>query len=107
MYVLKGSVIVNGKTFAQYSSVFFNTDGSRVEGSGSSEESEFILIGGEVLDQPILQYGPFVETSKQKMFEVIGNYQSGTNGFERAQGWSSSIARGVVFSFGYNRTFRR
>ncbi|CAR22263.1 pirin family protein [Lachancea thermotolerans CBS 6340] len=98
MYVLKGSVIVNGKTFAQYSSVFFNTDGSRVEGSGSSEESEFILIGGEVLDQPILQYGPFVETSKQNMYEVIGNYQSGTNGFERAQGWSSSIARGVVFS---------
>ncbi|SCU80937.1 LADA_0B10330g1_1 [Lachancea dasiensis] len=96
MYVLKGAVKVNGKVFPQYSSIFFKADGSHVEGVSASDNAEFALIGGEILDQPVVQYGPFVETSREKILEVFDNYQSGLNGFENAPGWSSSISHGIA-----------
>ncbi|SCW01476.1 LAFE_0E00452g1_1 [Lachancea fermentati] len=96
MYVLEGSVSVNDKEFPQYSTVFFNADGEGVKGVSVSDNAEFVLIGGEILEQPVVQYGPFVETTKERIIKVFDNYQSGTNGFERAPGWSSSISGGIV-----------
>ncbi|SCU79548.1 LANO_0A06656g1_1 [Lachancea nothofagi CBS 11611] len=96
MYVLKGTVNVNNQDFPQYSSIFFKADGSHVEGFSASDDSEFVLVGGQMLEQPIVQHGPFVETSRERMIKVFGNYQSGTNGFERAPGWTSSISNGIA-----------
>lgn len=98
LYVLKGRLNIAGQEFSKHSSIFFKTDGSHVSGFSGSNDLEFILAGGQILDQPIVQYGPFVETSKERMMEVFQNYQSGTNGFEKAAGWTSSIANGIVES---------
>ncbi|CEP63385.1 pirin family protein LALA0_S08e01222g [Lachancea lanzarotensis] len=96
LYVLKGAVTINGQQFPQHSSVFFKNNGEHVEGVSSSDNAEFVIIGGQILDQPVVQHGPFVETSRDRMLEVFDNYQSGTNGFEKAHGWSSSIANGIA-----------
>ncbi|SCU87562.1 LAME_0D10572g1_1 [Lachancea meyersii CBS 8951] len=95
MYVLKGAVTVNSQLFPQFSSVFFKPDGLYVEGVSASEDAEFVLVGGQILDQPVVQHGPFVETTRERIIEVFDNYRSGTNGFERAPGWSSSIFDGI------------
>lgn len=98
LYLLKGSLKIGSKVFNQYDTIFFNRDGDSVQGSvaeDATEDCEFVLIGGQTLDQEIVQYGPFVETSKEKMHQVFLNYQSGKNGFERAAGWSSKIRGGV------------
>lgn len=44
-----------------------------------------------VLDQKIVQYGPFVVSSQEEIFEAMRDYQSYSNGFERAMGWRSKI----------------
>jgi redox-sensitive bicupin YhaK (pirin superfamily) len=58
---------------------------------GTADETRFVLIAGEPLDQPVVQYGPFVVTSQREAMEAIRDYQMGANGFERAPHWESKI----------------
>lgn len=99
LYVLSGQVIVNGKTYPQHTNIFFEKEGDGIEVSMSSEDtqdSQFAIIGGEALDQPIFQTGPFVTTSREKIMEAYDDYQSGTNGFEKAVGWASKIGQRML-----------
>lgn len=96
LYVSQGAISIKGQKFPQYSTIFFNVDGNTIEGTiDTDEKTEFFLIGGQILDQPIIQHGPFVETNTDKLLEVFDNYQRGINGFERAIGWRSSIRNGI------------
>ncbi|GCE99035.1 hypothetical protein ZYGM_004126 [Zygosaccharomyces mellis] len=95
IYILDGSLVINEQVFSEHSVVFFNTDGEGVVGTSASEDTQFVLIGGKILDQEVLQYGPFVETDKKRMIEVFRNYQYGINGFEKAHFWDSKIACGI------------
>jgi len=98
LYVLEGELNINGKEIKQYNAVFFKADGEGVVGSvpsTCSSNARFIIVGGKQLDQPIVQHGPFVETSREKIYEVFMNFQSGRNGFEKAPHFISSISNGV------------
>lgn len=98
LYILEGEISINDKKFDQYNAVFFNTDGDGVTGKVPIEakgKARFIVVGGQKLNQQIVQHGPFVETSREKIYEVFENYQYGTNGFEKAKGFVSSISNGV------------
>ncbi|SCU81824.1 LAMI_0B07844g1_1 [Lachancea mirantina] len=96
MYILKGSVKIAGKVYEPYSAIFFNPDGDAIAGQSASDDTEFVLVGGEILNQPVVQMGPFVETSRERIAAVYNNYQHGVNGFERAPGWTSSISNGIT-----------
>lgn len=97
LYVTKGAVKIGGKTYPQYSSIFFNVDGTEIRGEVDADgDTEFFIIGGLILDQPVLQYGPFVEINRDRLAKVFENYQHHTNGFERAAGWRSSIRNGIT-----------
>lgn len=97
LYITKGSVKIGDKSFPQYSTLFFNVDGNTIGGTVDADgDTEFFIIGGLILDQPILQHGPFVETNRERLMEVFQNYQNGTNGFEKAIGWKSSIRNGIT-----------
>ncbi|GMM36239.1 hypothetical protein DASC09_035640 [Saccharomycopsis crataegensis] len=96
IYLMQGDLSINKKTYKQHNAVFFNRDGDHIEGKNDSDKDvSFVLIGGAVLDQRIVQYGPFVETSSEKIQEVFRNYQFGINGFEKAQEWQAKIDIGV------------
>lgn len=98
LYLLEGELNINDTEIKQYNAVFFNSDGDGVVGKvpeSASSNARFILVGGQKLDQQIVQHGPFVETSREKIYEVFMNYQSGINGFERAKNFTSSISDGV------------
>lgn len=96
LYVMKGSVIIDGKIYPQYSTIFYNTDGDCIKGTTGNDDTEFAIIGGLILNQPVIQHGPFVETTREKLIEVFENYQYGINGFERAVGWKSVIRNGIL-----------
>lgn len=94
LYLMKGSLVINDTKIPRYNAVFFNRDGESVTGT-ASEDSEFVLIGGEVFNQPIIQHGPFVAVSKEKIYEKFMSYQSANNGFENLRKWESLISEGI------------
>ncbi|VVT54666.1 uncharacterized protein SAPINGB_P004190 [Magnusiomyces paraingens] len=99
MYVLEGEVMVNNEKIPQFTNVFFNDDGDGVEvrvPETFDKPAQFAIIAGQKLDQPIVQHGPFVETSRDKIMTAFMDYQNGSNGFERAVGWESEIGKRML-----------
>lgn len=94
LYVMKGSATVGGKTLNANDVVTFDTSGDGVEFTASqTEDSRIIIVGGQILDQPIVQHGPFVATSREGIMAAMLDYQSGSNGFENAPTWVSEIGK--------------
>ncbi|ODV97019.1 hypothetical protein PACTADRAFT_38834 [Pachysolen tannophilus NRRL Y-2460] len=99
LYLMNGSLILNDSTkIPQYNAVFFNRDGDFIQGKipeSSNEQASFILVAAKVFNQPIVQYGPFVQLSKEKIQQKMMSYQYGINGFERMKTWKTLISNGV------------
>ncbi|ODV76795.1 pirin-like protein Prn4 [Suhomyces tanzawaensis NRRL Y-17324] len=99
LYVLKGnSLVLNNETQAkQHHNHFFGVDGDAVEGVNpeSGDDIEFVIIGGQKLDQKIVQHGPFVATSQAGIQKAFVDYQYAQNGFENLRSWESLISNGV------------
>lgn len=103
-YVIDGFVTVQGaqgnKTEipTYHNAVLEQTgDGVVIEnGAGSEGNARFILVAGLPLDQKIVQYGPFVMNSMDEVYKAVSDYQSHTNGFERAANWESEIGKRMV-----------
>lgn len=98
LYLLDGKLNINGKDVPEHYAVYFNEDGDGIKGSVPDDvpESHFAIIAAKVLDQPIVQYGPFVEPSKEEIYQAFDDYQNAQNGFEKSKNWSSVIGRGVT-----------
>ncbi|KAJ9615341.1 RNA pol II transcription cofactor [Cladophialophora chaetospira] len=104
-YTLEGAVsISNGadeaktETVPPYHNVVFEQAGDVVTASveeGASEGARFILVAGQPLDQNIVQYGPFVTTSKDAVYQAMMDFQTSSNGFERAANWESEIGKSM------------
>ena len=46
----------------------------------AQEESEFLVLGGEPLNETVFSYGPFVMNNEEQIRECIKNYRSGKMG---------------------------
>ncbi|RMD39661.1 hypothetical protein DV735_g5468, partial [Chaetothyriales sp. CBS 134920] len=46
-------------------------------------------------DQPIVQYGPFVTTSREAVIQALQDFHNHANGFERAENWESEIGKSM------------
>lgn len=102
-YLLNGTTIFStggeSRPIGQYHNVVFEADGDSIEASveeGAEQESRFILVAGLPLDQPIVQYGPFVVTSRDEVIQAMTDYQTHSNGFERAYNWESEIGKSMA-----------
>lgn len=49
----------------------------------------FVLIGGQPLEEPVVQYGPFVMNTQAEIQQAVEDYNYCKNGFEKADLWSS------------------
>lgn len=99
LYVLNGQrAIVNDDTYVpKHHSLFFKEDGDEIEVvNQGSDEIELVLVGGEVLKQESVQYGPFVANSEASIKKKFMDYQYAKNGFERVKTWESLISAGVT-----------
>ncbi len=80
----------------QYHNVIFEQKGDQVIAqvpADAKSASRFILVAGLPLDQPIVQYGPFVLTDASQVRQAMMDYSTYSNGFERADGWQSEIGK--------------
>jgi len=64
-------------------------DGVSVWNKSSSRKLRFVLIAGEPIGEPVVQYGPFVMNTQAEIDMTIEDYHYGKNGFEMAKFWRS------------------
>jgi len=55
----------------------------------SSKPLRFVLIGGQPINEPVVQYGPFVMNTQDEIDQTIEDYHYCKNGFELAKYWRS------------------
>lgn len=101
-YVLQGVLNFSDgnsqQTVTPYHNVVFDQAGDSVTLSteeGAESNARIILVAGQPLDQPIVQYGPFVQTSREGIIQAMQDYQTSSNGFERAADWQSEIGKSM------------
>ncbi|KAL6910463.1 RmlC-like cupin domain-containing protein [Trichoderma evansii] len=97
-YVLEGDITVGegaeAKKAEQYDNVFFKQEGDVIRLStdaSATKDARVFVIAGTPLDQPVVQYGPFVLNSQEEVMQTFADYQTHENGFERAKSWRSQI----------------
>ncbi|GMY31089.1 pirin-like protein [Fagus crenata] len=54
-----------------------------------SKPLRFVLIGGEPLGEPVVQFGPFVMNTQEEIDQTIDDFENYVNGFEKARHWRS------------------
>ncbi|KAK4489126.1 hypothetical protein RD792_004920 [Penstemon davidsonii] len=55
----------------------------------SSDLLRFVLVGGQPINEPVVQHGPFVMNTQDEIDKTIEDYYYGKNGFEMARYWRS------------------
>ena len=75
IYVFKGEVSIEGKSVKDGSLALLST-GSEVK-IEAKEESEFLILAGPELNEPIARYGPFVMNTREEILQAIDDYQRG------------------------------
>jgi quercetin 2,3-dioxygenase len=62
----------------------------------AKESGRFILVAGLPLNQKVVQYGPFVMNTQDEIYQALRDYQTHSNGFERAANWESEIGKTLL-----------
>ena len=75
VYVFKGEVNVEGKSVKDGSLALLSA-GSEVT-IEAEESSEFLILAGPELNEPIARYGPFVMNTREEILQAIDDYQRG------------------------------
>ncbi|RDK44245.1 RmlC-like cupin [Aspergillus phoenicis ATCC 13157] len=103
-YTLAGKTIFGSggetKTITEFHNVVFEQKGDFVEASvpeNADEEGRFLLVAGQPLDQKVVQYGPFVVTSEQEVYQAMVDFQTASNGFEKSRNWESEIGKRMAY----------
>eukprot|EP00262_Sarcandra_glabra_P016463 TRINITY_DN5373_c0_g1_i2.p1 TRINITY_DN5373_c0_g1~~TRINITY_DN5373_c0_g1_i2.p1 ORF type:complete len:302 (-),score=55.21 TRINITY_DN5373_c0_g1_i2:240-1145(-) len=92
VYVLEGEGIFgNSKsTLVAAHNLLLLGPGDGLEAWNKSSKSlRFIVIGGEPLGEPVVQFGPFVMNTQGEIDQTIEDFQCCINGFEKAKQWRS------------------
>lgn len=50
-----------------------------------------MLVSGEPINEPVVNYGPFVMNTQEQIEQTFEDYQESKNGFENRSKWSSKI----------------
>lgn len=103
-YLLSGSAVFGSSDGTQlvkeFHNVVFEQKGDFVEVSvpdNAETGARFMLVAGQPLDQKVVQYGPFVLSSEEDVYQAMLDYQTASNGFEKSRGWESEIGKRMTF----------
>nr|KAJ0216204.1 hypothetical protein LSAT_V11C300146700 [Lactuca sativa] len=92
VYVLEGQGVFGSMdskpVSAHHVLVLSQGDGLSVWNHGSNP-LRFVLIGGQPINEPVVQYGPFVMNTQDEIEKTLQDYQYCQNGFEMAKYWRS------------------
>lgn len=92
VYIVEGEGIFgvpnSSRISAHHIIVFGPGDGISVW-NRSSKPLRFALVAGQPINEPVVQYGPFVMNTQAEIEKTFEDYQYCKNGFENARYWRS------------------
>jgi redox-sensitive bicupin YhaK (pirin superfamily) len=78
IYVYRGAVTVDGKQVeTRRMGILSNASGADGVTLNATEGARLILIAGNPLNEPIVQYGPFVMNTQQEIHRAMNDYNNG------------------------------
>ncbi len=80
IYQVKGSIELEGARQLKENQVVLFHRGESAINIYSECASEFLVLGGQPLNETVFSYGPFVMNSKEQINQCIRNYRSGKMG---------------------------
>ncbi len=81
LVVLAGEVQVNGSQLVQdHSVVLFAQDGDALIQLEALQDTQFLVLTGKPLNEPIQGYGPFVMNTKQEIIQAFEDFNQGKFG---------------------------
>lgn len=79
LYVLDGTVQINGKYTGTHDLVVFEPQGSEITFKAESD-TNLLFVTGEPINEPVVQQGPFVMNTKKEIYYAMQEFQSGKMG---------------------------
>lgn len=81
LYVYRGEVTVGDRAVpAGRMAILDNRAGADGVVVQASAEAKFLLVAGQPLKEPIVQYGPFVMNTKEQIYEALSDFRDGRLG---------------------------
>lgn len=77
IYVFEGNARMAGTDLPQHTFAVLG-DGDTIEINATEKGARFIVVAGKPLNEPIVQYGPFVMNSQQEIQQAFADYRDGT-----------------------------
>jgi len=79
--VIEGSIKINGiETTDANNFIYFKNEGTEIHVE-ALENSVVLILSGEPIDEPIVQYGPFLMNTEAEINEAISDYNQGKFGY--------------------------
>lgn len=88
LYIFEGSGQLGGKPIPEHTLIALGSEDSSPEFHAGNEGARFVLISGKPINEPVVQYGPFVMNTKQEIEQAMRDFQS--NNFVRKRAWMKS-----------------
>ena len=76
IYVFEGEATVEGTALPQHTFAVLGP-GESIQVSAHVDGSRFILVAGQPIGEPIVQYGPFVMSSDTEIQQALADYRDG------------------------------
>ena len=76
VYVYDGAISVGGRVVPGRSAGIFGA-GDQVVLSAGAEGGRVLLLAGRPLNEPVVQYGPFVMNTREQIEQAVADYRSG------------------------------
>jgi redox-sensitive bicupin YhaK (pirin superfamily) len=79
LLVMQGEVEINGEIACGLDLVLFENEGEKIT-VRARQEARFLLLSGEPIVEPVVQYGPFVMNTEREIRQAIEDFNSGKFG---------------------------
>jgi hypothetical protein len=78
IYVYRGAVTVGDVSIeSRRMGILSNSSGADGVTLSATEDARLILIAGKPLNEPIVQYGPFVMNAQQEINQALNDFRNG------------------------------